>query len=203
MRLQARSVARTWRSASSACRSCCERPMQRIGLSATQRPLEEIGRFVAGGREITLVDAGTRKELDLEVVMPVEDMRELGQTVSYENPPEADGSALLTSTEGGTQLDLAVDLPGDPAARRGAPLDDRLRQQPPARGAARAAPERARERGDRRRPAAARDRARPSRLARARAAPARRGGSEGGADPVPRRDVEPRARASTWVRSTS
>src|SRR5580765_1562032 len=79
-----------------------ERPMQRIALSATQRPLEEIGRFVAGGREITLVDAGTRKELDLEVVMPVEDMRELGQTVSYENPPEADGSALLTSTEGGT-----------------------------------------------------------------------------------------------------
>jgi ATP-dependent helicase Lhr and Lhr-like helicase len=79
-----------------------ERPMQRIALSATQRPLEEIGRFVAGGREITLVDGGTRKELDLEVVVPVEDMRELGQTVSYENPPEADGSALLTSTEGGT-----------------------------------------------------------------------------------------------------
>src|SRR3954454_9539823 len=30
-------------------------PMQRIGLSATQRPLEEIGRFVAGGRPIELV----------------------------------------------------------------------------------------------------------------------------------------------------
>ena len=45
---------------------------QRIGLSATQRPLEEIGRFVAGtGREIELVDAGVRKELDLEVVIPV------------------------------------------------------------------------------------------------------------------------------------
>ena len=80
----------------------CETPPQRIGLSATQRPLEEIGRFVSGARPITLVDAGTRKELDLEVVIPVEDMRELGQTVSYENPPEADGSALLTSTEGGT-----------------------------------------------------------------------------------------------------
>src|SRR3954470_12756810 len=79
-----------------------EQPIQRVALSATQRPLEEIGRFVAGGAEITLVDAGTRKELDLEVVMPVEDLRELGQTVSYENPPEADGSALLTSTEGGT-----------------------------------------------------------------------------------------------------
>jgi ATP-dependent Lhr-like helicase len=54
-------------------------PFQRIGLSATQRPLEEIGRFVAGSeRPIALVDAGTSKELDLEVVIPVEDLRELG-----------------------------------------------------------------------------------------------------------------------------
>ncbi len=51
-------------------------PIQRIGLSATQRPLEEIGRFVAGGREIELVDAGRAKELDLRVVVPLEDMRE-------------------------------------------------------------------------------------------------------------------------------
>jgi ATP-dependent helicase Lhr and Lhr-like helicase len=54
-------------------------PMQRIGLSATQRPLEEIGRFVSGGRPIQLVDAGTRKELDLRVVVPLEDMREPGE----------------------------------------------------------------------------------------------------------------------------
>src|SRR3990170_2466994 len=60
-----------------------EQPFQRVGLSATQRPLDEIGRFVAGsGREIELVDAGTRKELDLEVVVPVEDMRELGSTAN-------------------------------------------------------------------------------------------------------------------------
>jgi ATP-dependent Lhr-like helicase len=51
-------------------------PFQRIGLSATQRPLEEIGKFVAGGRPIELIDAGTRKELDLQVVVPLEDMRE-------------------------------------------------------------------------------------------------------------------------------
>ncbi len=49
---------------------------QRVGLSATQRPLEEIGRFVAGGRPIELVDAGVAKELDLEVVVPLDDMRE-------------------------------------------------------------------------------------------------------------------------------
>src|SRR3989440_3154121 len=55
-------------------------PFQRIGLSATQRPLEEIGRFVSGGRPIELVDAGVAKELDLEVVVPVEDMREPGET---------------------------------------------------------------------------------------------------------------------------
>ena len=53
-----------------------EEPVQRIGLSATQRPLEEIGRFVSGGREIELVDAGRAKELDLTVVVPLDDMRE-------------------------------------------------------------------------------------------------------------------------------
>jgi ATP-dependent Lhr-like helicase len=51
-------------------------PVQRIGLSATQRPLEEIGRFVSGGREIELVDAGRAKTLDLKVVVPLDDMRE-------------------------------------------------------------------------------------------------------------------------------
>src|ERR671915_198198 len=53
-------------------------PFQRIALSATQRPLEEIGRFVSGGRPIELVDAGRTKELDLKVVVPLEDMREPG-----------------------------------------------------------------------------------------------------------------------------
>jgi ATP-dependent Lhr-like helicase len=57
-----------------------DEPFQRIGLSATQRPMEEIGRFVSGAREIELVDAGTAKELDLQVVMPLEDMREPEQT---------------------------------------------------------------------------------------------------------------------------
>ena len=59
--------------------SLATEPIQRIGLSATQRPLEEIGRFVSGNRPIRLVDAGTRKPLDLQVVVPVEDMREPGE----------------------------------------------------------------------------------------------------------------------------
>src|SRR2546421_4553234 len=53
-------------------------PVQRVGLSATQRPIEAIGRFVSGARPIRIVGAGTRKELDLRVVVPVEDMREPG-----------------------------------------------------------------------------------------------------------------------------
>src|SRR5215211_559362 len=54
-------------------------PLQRIALSATQRPLDEIGRFVSGGRPIELVDVGRAKELDLRVIVPLEDMREPGE----------------------------------------------------------------------------------------------------------------------------
>src|SRR5919108_544512 len=57
-------------------------PFQRIGLSATQRPMDEIGRFVSGGRPIELIDAGRAKELDLRVVVPLDDMREPGEQQS-------------------------------------------------------------------------------------------------------------------------
>jgi ATP-dependent helicase Lhr and Lhr-like helicase len=54
-----------------------QRPLQRIGLSATQRPLEEVGRFLAGaGRGCRIVDAGVRKPLDLKIHVPVERMSE-------------------------------------------------------------------------------------------------------------------------------
>ncbi|HLL91392.1 MAG TPA: DEAD/DEAH box helicase, partial [Solirubrobacteraceae bacterium] len=54
-----------------------DREIQRIGLSATQNPLEEIGRFLVGRtREVTIVDAGVRKKLDLRIEVPVESMTE-------------------------------------------------------------------------------------------------------------------------------
>ncbi|MGH9025271.1 MAG: DEAD/DEAH box helicase, partial [Acidimicrobiia bacterium] len=61
-------------------------PPQRIGLSATQRPLDEIAGFLggqtaAGPRPVTIVDAGARKPLELEVVVPVEDMGALGEVL--------------------------------------------------------------------------------------------------------------------------
>jgi ATP-dependent Lhr-like helicase len=53
--------------------------IQRIGLSATQRPLERIAQFLVGPRRACeIVDAGSSKELDLEIVVPVEDMTEPG-----------------------------------------------------------------------------------------------------------------------------
>lgn len=52
---------------------------QRIGLSATQRPLEELARFVGGQRHVAVVDVGVRKSLDLEVVVPVADMTRLDE----------------------------------------------------------------------------------------------------------------------------
>jgi ATP-dependent Lhr-like helicase len=53
--------------------------IQRIGLSATQRPLERIAKFLVGPkRECRIVDAGRTKELDLEIVVPVEDMADPG-----------------------------------------------------------------------------------------------------------------------------
>ena len=65
-------------------------PMQRIGLSATQRPLETIARFLGGtgpGREVQIVDAGSRKALQLEVIVPVEDMARLGEVLPPEDQP--------------------------------------------------------------------------------------------------------------------
>ena len=89
----------------------CETPPQRIALSATQRPLSEIARFLGGfapapdsssaggesgsswaggesaaggalvARPVTVVDAPAHKELDVAVVVPVADMGSLGETV--------------------------------------------------------------------------------------------------------------------------
>ncbi|MGH9164738.1 MAG: DEAD/DEAH box helicase, partial [Acidimicrobiales bacterium] len=61
---------------------------QRIGLSATQRPLDELARFLGGrsadgaARPVAIVDAGVAKPLDLAVIVPVEDMTEPGGAVA-------------------------------------------------------------------------------------------------------------------------
>ncbi len=92
-------------------------PLQRIGLSATQRPLEEIARLLGGGepgargtksasgtrgsggawrpRPVTIVDAGSRKAFALTVEVPVEDMARLSaeQEGRFKESESADSSA--------------------------------------------------------------------------------------------------------------
>ncbi len=63
------------------------REPQRIGLSATQNPLEEVGRFMVGPRRTcTIVDIGVRKPLDLQIHVPVESMTELDQVAPGADP---------------------------------------------------------------------------------------------------------------------
>ncbi|WP_420452723.1 Lhr family helicase [Ilumatobacter sp.] len=89
-----------------------ESPPQRIGLSATQRPLEEIAEFLGGystpgsdgqagtKRPVRIVDAGIRKDMEIEVVIPIEDMSQLGQ-VSTEL---TSGPATAAMTERRTSI---------------------------------------------------------------------------------------------------
>jgi len=61
------------------------RSPQRVGLSATQRPLDEIARFLGGvedgrARDVAIVDVGRTKQLDIEVIVPVDDMGDLSAT---------------------------------------------------------------------------------------------------------------------------
>ena len=47
---------------------------QRIGLSATQKPLDEVARFLGGSREVSIVDASEKPRLDLTIEVPTENM---------------------------------------------------------------------------------------------------------------------------------
>src|SRR2546423_206397 len=64
-----------------------ERPPQRIGLSATQRPLDEVAKYLGGSeagsgapkfREVSVVDCGTVKEMQLSIETPVADLANVG-----------------------------------------------------------------------------------------------------------------------------
>lgn len=54
------------------------RPARRIGLSATVRPVDEVARFLSPRRRVEIVQPPSTKRFDLSVVVPVEDLGELG-----------------------------------------------------------------------------------------------------------------------------
>ncbi|HEY0983924.1 Lhr family helicase [Schlesneria sp.] len=77
-------------------------PVQRIGLSATQRPLDEVARFLGGAeiqaesddvvpRKVSIVEAGRTRQLRLRIEVPVEDMTKLGVEEEQFSGPAAGG----------------------------------------------------------------------------------------------------------------
>ena len=48
----------------------CGRPLQRIGLSATQKPIDEVAKFLSPSRLVSVVDRGHRRKMDLAVEVP-------------------------------------------------------------------------------------------------------------------------------------
>ncbi len=73
-----------------------EAPAQRIGLSATVEPVDEVARFLAGGRPVSVVRPPSTKEWDLSVVVPVEDLAAIGAPTDDLSGP-ASGDPRRTS----------------------------------------------------------------------------------------------------------
>jgi ATP-dependent Lhr-like helicase len=77
-------------------------PLQRIGLSATQKPLDEIARLLGGltthedkhvPRPVTIADAHATRPIELTIEVPVEDMSELRATEQQWKPREGEEQA--------------------------------------------------------------------------------------------------------------
>ncbi len=72
------------------------RPAQRIGLSATVRPPDEVARYLSGGRPVTIVQPPAAKTFDLSVVVPVDDMTQ-PPVIGGDDPTEASGAPQTPS----------------------------------------------------------------------------------------------------------
>lgn len=71
------------------------RPAQRIGLSATVRPVDEVSAFLGGGRPVRVVQPKPSKTIEVRVEVPVEDMANL------DGPPPSPLDSLPLPSEGG------------------------------------------------------------------------------------------------------
>jgi ATP-dependent Lhr-like helicase len=68
------------------------KPAQRIGLSATVRPPEEVARFLGGRNPVTIVAPPSQKRFDLTVIVPVEDMRDVSPSAHEDDQSPRGGS---------------------------------------------------------------------------------------------------------------
>lgn len=70
----------------------CGRDPQRIGLSATVRPLDQVAAYLGGDREVEIVDAAAPPRLKLQVCVPVPDMQHADEG---REAPEDEGGSIL------------------------------------------------------------------------------------------------------------
>src|SRR5690242_19628302 len=70
-----------------------EKPAQRIGLSATVRPIDETARFLGGNAPVEIVQPPTAKTIEVSVEVPVEDMTRLDEVQAEDD----DGSPRQAS----------------------------------------------------------------------------------------------------------
>jgi ATP-dependent helicase Lhr and Lhr-like helicase len=90
----------------------CDADPQRIGLSATARPAEEIARFLGGDRTVSIVDAHVPPDLDLQVIVPVDDMTH--PVVETEDggyatlPPDRPSGSLMLAEEAETNRQYGI-----------------------------------------------------------------------------------------------
>ncbi|WP_030208056.1 ATP-dependent helicase [Streptomyces sp. NRRL S-87] len=75
------------------------RPARRIGLSATVRPVDEVARYLSPRRKVEIVQPPSGKEFDLSVVVPVEDMGELGGSPASEGQDGGDKPSIWPHVE--------------------------------------------------------------------------------------------------------
>ncbi|HET6533185.1 MAG TPA: ATP-dependent helicase [Actinoplanes sp.] len=65
------------------------RPAQRIGLSATVRPIDDTARFLGGAHHVEIVQPPSAKTIEVEVEVPVEDMTRLDEVPETDADPGA------------------------------------------------------------------------------------------------------------------
>ena len=68
-----------------------EKPAQRVGLSATVRPIDETARFLGGANDVQIVQPPSAKTIEVQVVVPVEDMTRLDEVPDVD-PDTSEGN---------------------------------------------------------------------------------------------------------------
>ncbi|MFL6147227.1 MAG: ATP-dependent helicase [Pseudonocardiaceae bacterium] len=76
-----------------------DRPAQRIGLSATVRPVEEVSAFLGGSRPVHVVQPASAKTIEVAVQVPVADMSALGELTEGVDGPTEQRASIWPAVE--------------------------------------------------------------------------------------------------------